>query len=130
VQAGYAVVVINPLIARRLCSFDNALRDNKTDPIDARGLCEIGRLQGEKLIAKYRFHLEAGRFALQRLQSVRKALRSNLTNLKKSYQSLLDLSFPELGRLLELDGVGIRQLLAEAPTPPSDRAPEAAHSAS
>lgn len=116
-QAGYAVAVINPLIARRLYSVENALRDNKTDPIDARGLCGIARLHGEKLIAKYHFRWEPERFALQRLQSVRKALRSSLTNLKKSYQSLLDLSFPELGQLLELDGVGIRQLLAEAPTP-------------
>jgi len=31
--------------------------------------------------------------------------------------SLLDLQFPELGQLLELDGVGIRALLALAPTP-------------
>jgi hypothetical protein len=85
--------------------------------IDARGLCAIGRLHGEKLLAKYRFGCEPERFALQRLQTVRKALRSSLTNLKKSYQSLLELSFPELGELLEVDGVGIRQLLAEAPTP-------------
>lgn len=48
---------------------------------------------------------------------MRKALRSSLTNLKKTYQSLLDLSFPELGQLLELDGTGIRQLLRQAPTP-------------
>src|SRR5207248_4891014 len=47
----------------------------------------------------------------------RKALRSALTNLKKTYQSLMDLSFPELGGLLQLDGVGIRQLLIQAPTP-------------
>ena len=116
-QAGYAVAVINPLIARRLYTVENALRDNKTDPIDARGLCEIGRLHGEKLVAKYRFQCEPERFALQRLQTVRKVLRSSLTNLKKSYQSLLELSFPELGDLLELDGVGIRRLLAESPTP-------------
>ena len=48
---------------------------------------------------------------------MRKALRSSLTNLKKTYVSLLDLQFPELGQLLELDGVGIRALLALAPTP-------------
>jgi transposase len=48
---------------------------------------------------------------------VRKALRTSLTNLKKTYQSLLDLSFPELGQFMELDGVGLRQLLAQAPTP-------------
>jgi hypothetical protein len=30
---------------------------------------------------------------------------------------LLELSFPEAGHLLEVDGVAIRQLLAKAPTP-------------
>ncbi|HZD08163.1 MAG TPA: hypothetical protein VE176_07940, partial [Candidatus Limnocylindrales bacterium] len=40
-----------------------------------------------------------------------------MTNLKKTYLSLLDLSFPELGQLMERDGVGLRQLLAQAPTP-------------
>ena len=116
-KAGYAVVVINPLIARRLYTLENSIRDNKTDPIDARQLCGLGRLQGEKLLRLYRFTLKPGQFALQRLHSVRKAVRTSLSNLKKSYRSLLDLSFPELGGLLEIDGVGIRQLLAQAPTP-------------
>jgi transposase len=116
-KAGYAVVVINPLMARRLCTFQNSIRQNKTDPIDARGLCELGARHGEKLLAHYRFTLRPQQFALQRLQSVRKALRRSLTNLKKTYQSLLDLSFPELAQLMELDGVGLRALLAQAPTP-------------
>ena len=116
-KAGYAVAVINPLMARRLCPLENSIRQNKTDPIDARGLCELGARQGEKLLAHYRFALQPEQFALQRLQTVRKALRTSLTNLKKTYQSLIDLSFPELGRLMELDGVGLRALLAQAPTP-------------
>lgn len=116
-KAGYPLAVINPLMARRLYHLENSIRDNKTDPIDARGLCALGALQGEKLLAKYRFRLRPEQFALQRLQSVRKALRSSLTNLKKTYQSLMDLSFPELGQLLQLDATGIRQLLSEAPTP-------------
>ena len=116
-RAGYAVAVINPLIAHRLYHVKNSIRDNKTDPIDARGLCAIGRLHGQKLLALYRFGLKPEQLALQRLQTVRKALRNALTNLKKTYQSLLDLSFPELGGLLELDGVGIRELLSQAPTP-------------
>jgi transposase len=116
-KAGYAVAVINPLIARRLYHVENSIRDNKSDPIDARGLCALGALHGEKLLAHYRFALKPEQFALQRLQRVRKALRSSLTNLKKTYVSLLDLQFPELGQLLELDGVGIRALLALAPTP-------------
>jgi transposase len=116
-RAGYAVAVINPLIARRLYRVENSIRDNKTDPIDARGLCAIGVEQGEKLLVRYRFCLRPEQFALQRLHRVRKALRTTLTNLKKTYQSLLDLSFPELGQLLELDGAGIRQLLSQVATP-------------
>jgi transposase len=116
-KAGYAVVVINPLIARRLYSLKNSIRDNKSDPIDARELCGIARTQGEKLLALYRFRIKPEQLCLQRLQSVRKAVRKSLSNLKKSYRSLLDLSFPELGKLLEIDGVGIRQLLEKAPTP-------------
>jgi transposase len=116
-KAGYAVVVINPLMARRLYTVENSIRDNKTDPIDARGLCTIGALHGEKLLTYYRFSLKPEQFALQRLQTVRKAVRNALTNLKKTYQSVLELSFPELGQLLEVDGVGIRALLERAPTP-------------
>jgi transposase len=115
-KAGYAVAVINPLMARRLCTVENSIRQNKTDPIDARGLCALGALHGEKLLAHYRFSLKPEQFALQRLQTVRKALRNALTNLKKTYQSLLDLSFPELGSLMEVDGAGIRELLGRAPT--------------
>jgi transposase len=116
-KAGYAVAVINPLMARRLYTVENSIRENKTDPIDARGLCAIGALHGEKLLTHYRFSLKPEQFALQRLQTVRKALRNALTNLKKTYQSVLELSFPELGTLLEVDGVGIRALLERAPTP-------------
>lgn len=116
-RAGYDVAVLNPLMARRLYTVENSLRDNKSDPVDARGLCSIGALHGEKLLAHYRFGLKPEQFALQRLQTVRKALRNALTNLKKTYQSVVELSFPELGSLLEVDGVGIRELLAQAPTP-------------
>jgi transposase len=65
----------------------------------------------------YRFSIKPEQLCLQRLHSVRKAVRKSLSNLKKSYRSLLDLSFPELGNLLEIDGVGIRELLSKAPTP-------------
>jgi len=116
-KAGYAVAVLNPLMARRLYRIENSIRDNKTDPIDARGLCALGALQGEKLLAHYRFSLQPEQLALQRLQTVRKALRNALTNLKKTYQSLLEVSFPELSQLLEVDGVGLRALLLQAPTP-------------
>src|SRR5262249_38835507 len=61
--------------------------------------------------------LRSTQFTLQRLQGVRQALRRSLTNLKKTYRSLLQVSFPELEHLLQIDGIGIRQLLAQAPTP-------------
>ncbi|MCA1838267.1 MAG: transposase [Actinobacteria bacterium] len=116
-KAGCLVAAINPLIARRLYRVENALRDSKTDPIDARGLCQIAREKGAALFSLYGLRLRPAQFTLQRLQSVRHALRRSLTNLKKTYRSLLQLSFPELESLLEIDGVGIRQLLAQAPTP-------------
>lgn len=116
-KAGYQVAVINPLIARRTYRVDNALRDSKTDPIDARGLAQLARDQGETLLALYRFRLRPEAITLQRLHSVRQALRRSLSNLKKTYRSLLWLSFPELEQLLEIDGVAIRQLLQDAPTP-------------
>jgi hypothetical protein len=63
--------VINPLIARRLYTLEKSIRDNKTDPIDARGLCSIGRLHGKKLLALYRFCLKPEQLFLQRLQITR-----------------------------------------------------------
>ena len=116
-KAGYAVVVVNPLIARRLYHPGNALRDNKTDPIDARSLCQVAARNGAQLLELYRFHLRPAQLRLQRLHTVRKALRRSLTNQKKTYKSLLDVSFPELEHLLQVDAVGIRQLLLQAPTP-------------
>ncbi|MGI8820898.1 MAG: IS110 family transposase [Chthoniobacterales bacterium] len=87
-RAGYPVLVLNPLLARRLYTVKNSIRENKTDPVDARGLCAIGALHGEELRAKYRFVPHPEKLTLQRLQSVRKALRQALTNLKKTYGSL------------------------------------------
>jgi transposase len=116
-RAGYTVAVINPLIARRLYTLENSIRDNKNDPVDARQLCDIARLHGQKLLSLYRFSIKPEQLCLQRLQSVRKAVRKALTNLKKTYRTLLDVSFPELGDLLQIDGVGIRQVLSQAPTP-------------
>ena len=116
-KAGHAVAIINPLMARRLYRVKNSLRENKTDPIDARSLCALAVRDGAELLEKYRFSLAPARCALQRLESVRHSWRSSLTNLKKTYRSLLDLIFPELGQLLEIDGVGIRALLLKAPTP-------------
>jgi len=116
-KAGHAVAVINPLMARRLYRVKNSLRENKTDPIDARSLCALATRDGAELLEKYRFSLAPARCALQRLEGVRQSWRHALTNLKKTYSSLLDFIFPKLGQLLEIDGVGIRALLLKAPTP-------------
>ena len=83
-RAGYTVVVINPLIARRLYTLENSIRDNKSDPIDARGLCGIGRSHGEKLLSLYRFTLKPEQLCLQRLHSVRKALRKAIATPKSA----------------------------------------------
>ncbi len=95
----------------------NSLRENKTDPIDARQLCALAARDGAELLSKYRFTLTPARCALQRLESVRQSWRHSLTNLREDLWQLLDLIFPELGQLLEIDGVGIRALLQGAPTP-------------
>jgi transposase len=82
-KAGYPVAVINPLMARRLYTLKNSIRENKTDPVDARGLCSLAALYGTELVQKYRFTLQPERLALQRLETVRKAVRNALTNLKR-----------------------------------------------
>jgi transposase len=63
-RAGYAVAVINPLIARRLYTLENSIRDNKSDPVDARSLCSIARVHGSKLLALYRFGLKPEQLSL------------------------------------------------------------------
>ena len=114
--AGCVVVVLNPLVSKRLSALANAIRDHKSDAVDAHGLAEIGRLHGAAL-ERFRYRREAGRFGLQRLHTVRAQLRRSLTNLKKSYASLLDVVFPELSRLVNVHTAAVRELLAEAPTP-------------
>jgi len=115
--AGCVVIIINPLISKRLSSLGNAIRDHKSDAVDAHSLAEIGRLHGVEL-ERFRYRRDAGRFGLQRLHTVRTQLRRSLTNLKKSYISLLDVVFPELNRLVSsVHTEAVRQLLAEAPTP-------------
>jgi transposase len=115
-RAGAAVVVLNPLVSKRLSALANAIRDHKTYAVDAHGLAEIGRLHGARL-ERFRYHRDAARFGLQRLHTIRAQLRHSLTNLKKSYASLLDSVFPELGRLVSIHNRAVRKLLAEAPTP-------------
>jgi transposase len=48
-KAGAEVYVLNPLLAARLQSVANALRDHKTDQVDVARLCETGRLYADAL---------------------------------------------------------------------------------
>lgn len=116
VQAGAEVYVLNPLLAARLHSAANALRDHKTDPVDVAKLCEIGRLYRAAL-ARFRYHPCAPQQGLKQLDHARRHLRRALTNLKKSLQSQLELVFPAL--LAAKIGPGTARaaaILAQAPT--------------
>lgn len=115
-QRGYPVLVLNPLLSKRLYATDNAIRDYKTDAMDAHTLAEIGRQHRAKL-QRFRYQPEPSRFGLQRLASIRQQLRRSLTNLKKSYASLLDVVFPELSALVDVQRRDVRRLLQQAPSP-------------
>ena len=110
-QAGYRVLALNPLLSKRRYTPENAIRDHKTDPVDAAGLCDIIRRDGHKL-QRFLYQHQPERFALKRLLSVRKVLRSSLTNLYKASGDLLDFIFPELRPMgLTLTHQGLRRLL-------------------
>lgn len=94
-QAGAEVYVLNPLLAARLQSVANALREHKTDSVDVHRVCEIGRLYAAEL-ARFRYQSEPARQGLKQLDHARRKLRATLTNLKKSVQSHLELVFPAL----------------------------------
>jgi len=115
---GYPVLAVNALVAHRVQPLANVLRANKTDQIDAAGLAELGRQHAAEL-TRFRYQTEPARFGLQRLVTVRKQLRAQLTNLRKAYGSLLECVFPELSRLLQakIHGCRLRAMLAAAPTP-------------
>lgn len=92
--AGHPVYVLNALLAKRLMGAANALRQNKTDKIDARELTSIGRVHGAGL-ETYRFHEDAGRLGLRTLCQVRVHQRRLLTDTLKSAASLLGTMLPE-----------------------------------
>lgn len=116
VKAGAEVYVLNPLLAARLQSAANALREHKTDHVDVARLCETGRLYSAQLT---RFHYEPRptQQGLKQLQHARAKLRETLTNLKKSLKSHLGLVFPAM--LQAKIGVGTERaaaILEKAPT--------------
>lgn len=114
---GFAVYQLNPLLTKRLYSSSNAIRDNKSDRIDAATLCEVGRIYRGKL-ERFRYAPQPQKLGLQSLASARKAVRHQCTNLLKAAGDLLDLVFPECKQAgLRLTSRGLRQLLRQAPTP-------------
>lgn len=124
--AGADVHVLNPLLAARLQSAANALREHKTDRVDVHRLCAIGRLYAAEL-ARFRYRPEPARQGLKQLDHARRKLRATLTNLKKSVQSHLELVFPALLQAkIGADTARASRILAAAPTAGAWRALPAA----
>jgi transposase len=125
-QAGATVYVLNPLLAARLQSVANALREHKTDRVDVHRLCETGRLYADQL-ARFRYQSQPAQQMLKQLDHARAKLRQTLTNLKKSVQSHLELVFPALLKAkISADTQRAAAILAQVPTAGAWRAlPEA-----
>lgn len=86
--AGHRVLVLNALLAKRLASSANALRQRKTDAIDARHLAEVGRLHLAALL-RFEFVEDAARARLRALCNVRRGVRRALTNAVRLAEHLL-----------------------------------------
>jgi transposase len=110
--AGHPVYVLNALLAKRLMGAANALRQNKTDRIDARELASLGRLHGAGL-ENYRFHEDAGRLGLRTLCQVRVHQRRLLTDTLKSAAGLLGTMLPEAPWLKLAENRGLATLFLQ-----------------
>jgi transposase len=107
--AGHRVYVLNALLAKRLIGAANALRQNKTDKLDARQLADIGRHHGGEL-EHYRFREEVGRLGLRTLCQVRAHQRQLLTDTLKSAADLLRALLPEADFLKLAENRGLATL--------------------
>jgi transposase len=107
--AGYRVYVLNALLAKRLIGATNALRQNKTDKIDARQLADIGRRDGASL-QTYLFREDPSRLRLRTLCEVRTKQRQLLTDTLKSAGGLLQAMLPEASWLKLAQNRGLAQL--------------------
>lgn len=94
VEAGHEVYVLNALLAKRLATSTNALREYKSDPIDARHLAHIGRLHRDT-IRTYLFRENPGRQRLRELCQVRTTQRRILTEVLAVAHHYLGLLLPE-----------------------------------
>ncbi len=94
VAAGHDVYVLNALLAKRLATSANALREYKSDPLDARHLAHVGRLHRET-IRTYRFQENPARQRLRELCQVRTTQRRILTEVLAVAHHYLGLLLPE-----------------------------------
>ena len=107
--AGHPVYVLTALLAKRLIGAANALRQNKTDKIDARQLAALGRRDGASL-STYRFREDAPRLRLRTLCEVRTKQRQLLTDTLKSAGGLLQAMLPEAAWLKLAENRGLARL--------------------
>ena len=107
--AGHPVYVLNALLATRLIGAATALRQNKTDKIDARQLAALGRRDGASL-STYRFREDAPRLRLRTLCEVRTKQRQLLTDTLKSAADLLRAMLPEVPELQLAENRGLARL--------------------
>jgi len=110
--AGFTVYVVNALLAKRLMGAANALRQNKTDKIDARELARMGRLHGADLTT-YRFRDDPARVGLRTLCAVRVHQRRLLTDTLKSAGGLLGTMLPEAPGLKLAESRGLATLFLQ-----------------
>ena len=93
-RAGHHVYVLNALLAKRLIGSDNALRQNKTDKIDARQLADIGHREIASL-ERFRFREDIALSRLRELCKVRKQQRALLTEVLAMAAHSLGMILPE-----------------------------------
>lgn len=92
--AGHEVYVLNALLAHRLATGSNALRENKTDPIDAEHLADIGRVHFGA-IQTFRFEEDPALVRLLELCRVYRVQRQHLTALVSTANHYLLSMLPE-----------------------------------
>ena len=117
VRAGFRVYVLNALYVARRRGPGNAIRENKTDPVDAAGLAHLGLDDGATL-ERFRYRPDAQVAGRHKLVSVREQLMKQRINAIKSAQGLLEGLFPEAAEVgLELVGPRARACLRKYPLP-------------
>ncbi len=115
-KSGAVVYVLNPLLASRLESVANALRQHKSDRVDVGRLTQTARWYAGDL-TRFHYRSDPAQQARRQLDHVRGQLRATLTNLKKSLQSHLELVFPALAAAkIGSDSVRAAKILTVAST--------------